>query len=38
MNSGTFIAGIRAVMKSESILGRSTFDLDEEVFSKHLQS
>jgi len=36
MNSGTDIADIRAVVKSESILGHFTFDLEEYVFSKHL--
>lgn len=38
MNSGIFIDDVRAVMRSESILGLSNFDLEEEVFSNHLQS
>lgn len=29
MNFGTFIPDIRTVMKSESILGHSTFNLEE---------
>jgi len=38
MNFGTLIADTRAMMRRESILGYSTFHLEEDVFSRHLQS
>lgn len=38
MNSGIFIDDVRAVMRSESILDLSNFDLEEEVLSNSLQS